>query len=315
MRDESGKRQMQSSTCSTDRSKMSIAVDFGGTKTATARISQGKIVERCEVATDAQGSPQDHVDSIVRLIEPMITGEPVDIGVAVSGRIDRDGGWHAVNDNTLKDLVSFPLRATLEKTLGRPVTVMNDAVAAAWGEYCCLPIDQACGSLLYLTVSTGVGGGIVLNGAPLVSELGLAGHVGFMSTRLGDRKCGSGRTGTLESVASGTAIGREASTSLASPMSGADVYEAHLGGAADATAIIDTSALAIATAIADIRALLEIQVVSIGGSVGLAKGYIDRVRKHLDREPELFRPQVIAARLGKDAALFGVAAPYDNASH
>ena len=306
---------MQSSTCNTNQNETVIAVDFGGTKTAAARISQGKIVERCQVATDRQGSPQDHVNSIVKLIEPLITDESVGIGVAVSGRIDRDGDWHAVNDNTMMALASFPLRATLEKSLGRPVTVMNDAVAAAWGEYSCLPIDQACESLLYLTVSTGVGGGIVLSGAPLISELGLAGHVGFMSTRFGNERCGSGRIGTLESVASGAAIGRKASTNLPNPMSGADVYQAHLDGAAGATAIIDTSALAIATAIADIRSLLEIQLVAIGGSVGLAQGYIDRVRKHLDQEPELFRPQVIAARLGNDAALFGVISPYGDAAN
>ncbi len=307
---------MRSQTSSTDeRAEVSIAVDFGGTKTAAARISRGKIEDRCQVATDGQGSPQDHIDSIVKLIEQLIVDEPVDIGVAVSGRIDRCGGWHAVNDNTLKGLASFPLRATLEKTLGRPVNVMNDAVAAAWGEYNCLPDDQACESLLYLTVSTGVGGGIVLNGAPLISELGLAGHVGFMSSRFGDAKCGSGRTGTLESVASGTAIGQIASTNRGQAMGGVDVYQAHLAGEDDATAIIDISALAIATAIADIRTLLEIQVVSIGGSVGLAEGYIDRVRHHLDEEPELFRPRVMAARLGNDAALFGVTSRVGNTAN
>lgn len=299
---------MQSPTCNSDRYETSIAVDFGGTKTAAARISNGKVVARRQVETNKQGSPQDHVDSIVELIESLMIDEPVNIGVAVAGRIDRNGGWHAVNDNTLKGLSSFPLREVLEKSLGCSVSVMNDAVAAAWGEYLYLPDDQKCDSLVYMTVSTGVGGGIVLNGAPLISEYGLAGHVGFMSTRFGGEECGSGRRGTLESVASGTAIGNKASADRETTMTGADVYRAHLGGATDATAIIDTSAMSIATAIADLRALLEIQLVLIGGSVGLAEGYIDRVQRHLDDEPELFRPHVFAARLGNDAALFGVAA-------
>ena len=160
--------------------------------------------------------------------------------------------------------------------------------------------------MLYVTVSTGVGGGLVLNGRPLESADGLASHLGFMTSLFGSELCGSGRIATIESVASGTAIGRAASAAAGKQLTGYDVYEAHLSGDAVATTAVLRSAEAIAKVIADVRALLGIQLATIGGSVGLAEGYITNVQRFLGEEPELFRPRVIPAQLGTDSALFGV---------
>lgn len=303
---ESGKPQMQSPTCNSDRNGPSIAVDFGGTKISAAKISNNEIVDRRQEPTNQDASPETHLDAIVSLIEGLRDGQDAIIGVAVCGRIDRRGNWHALNSNTLKGLVSFPLRVKLESQFGCPVNVMNDATAAAWGEYRVCAKTEDVDSLLYITVSTGVGGGLVLNGRPLYSADGLASHLGFMSSPYSSELCGSGRIGTIESIASGTAIGRAASAASAKRLTGYDAYQAHLSNDESATAIVDLSAKTIAKVIADVRALLGIQLVTIGGSVGLAEGYIERVRQYLDEEPELFQPRVIPAQLGADSALFGV---------
>ena len=303
---ELGKLQMQSPTCNSDRNGTSIAVDFGGTKISAAKISDNEVVDRRHEPTNQDASPETHLDTIINLIEALKDGQDADLGVAVCGRIDQRGNWHALNSNTLKGLESFPLRVKLESRFGCPVNVMNDATAAAWGEYRVCTGTEKVDSLLYITVSTGVGGGLVLNGRPMQSADGLATHLGFMSSPYGSELCGSGRIATIESVASGTAIGRAASAAAGEPRTGFDVYQAHLSGDAGATAIVDRSARAIAKVIADVRALLGIQLVTIGGSVGLAEGYIERVRQYLNEEPELFRPRVIPAQLGADSALFGV---------
>lgn len=297
---------MQSSTNRTDHQGPSIAVDFGATKISAARISQNQIIERKQVATDQRATPERHLETIIELAESLGIEEHTSIGVAVCGRVDTQGHWHTLNNNTLREFSSFPLRERLEVHFRCPVTVMNDAVAAAWGEYSLLADKQNIDAFLYVTVSTGVGGGIILNGRPLQSASGLAGHIGFMTSSLGNEQCGSGRFATIESVASGTAIGRIASAGSEKNLTGYDVFQAHLSNDKAATAIVNTSAKAIAGMIADVRALIDVQLVAIGGSVGLAEGYIALVQHYLDEEPPLFRPRVIPAKLGTDSALFGV---------
>lgn len=304
---------MPSSISSTDDlDGVSIAVDFGGTKISAVRISKNEIIDRRRVETDQDAPPEAHLDTIVGLIKELGEGRNAHLGVAVCGRIDYLGNWHSLNNDTLKGFSSFPLRDQLEVRLGSPVNVMNDATAAAWGEFSVCAEEQQVDSMLYITVSTGVGGGIVLNRRPLISADGLAGHIGFVSSSFGTERCGSGRLGTLESVASGTAIGRAASEAGGDPLTGYDVFQAHLSNDVDATTIVDRSARAISKVIADVRALLGINLVSIGGGVGLAEGYIAMIEQHLNEEPALFRPRVLAARLGADSALFGVAIPENN---
>lgn len=299
---------MPSPTSNTDdRDNVSVAVDFGGTKIAVARIVADEFVDKRHIATDQAASPDAQFATIVELIDSLKgDSECVKIGVAVCGRIDAQGQWHAVNQATLRDLAAFPLQARLEAQYQSPVCVMNDGVASAWGEYVFRSRSEPVGTLLYMTVSTGIGGGLVIDGKPLVSAHGLAGHIGFMRSPLATEACHSGRAGTLETVASGTSIGRRGSTAEEPGLSGFDVYQRHLSGNAAATAVVDASAQAVAVAIADVTALLDIDLVAIGGGIGLAVGYIERVRRHLDDEPAIFRPEVFPALLGPDSALLGV---------
>ena len=289
------------------RRNASLAVDFGGTKIAVARVVADEVADKRQIATNQAASPDTQLATIIDLIESLKgSNERANIGVAVCGRIDDRGRWHAVNQKTLGEMTAYPLQERLEAHFRSPVRVMNDGVASAWGEYVFRSRTETPGNLLYLTVSTGIGGGLVVGGKPLISTNGLAGHIGFMRSALATDACHSGRTATLETIASGTSIGRRGSIGRDTVLSGHEVYERHRAGDADATEIVDTSARAVAIAIADVRALLDIDVVAIGGGIGLAEGYLSRVQHHLNEEPAIFRPRVLPALLGPDSALLGV---------
>jgi predicted NBD/HSP70 family sugar kinase len=112
----------------------------------------------------------------------------------------------------------------------------------------------------------------------------------------------------VESVASGRAIARAAEIAGHPGLDARAVFAAAADGAAWADRIIDRSAAAVARLAADLRAMLAIDAVIIGGSIGLASGYAGRVQAHLAREPDLFRPALHLASLGQDSALYGALA-------
>lgn len=271
-----------------------FAVDLGGTKTAVAQIENGVVTRRLQQPTDAGAALADQLIAIEALLAEAgyKSGEP--LGVAVAGRVDRAGNWHAVNKTTLSAITAAPLGAELAARFGVRTKAVNDAAAAAWAE-AQLGAGRGTYNFAYLTVSTGIGGGLVLGGRLIESANGLAGHVGFVSSPLGETLCGSGRFGTVESVAGGRGIAAAAYLPDARAVFESGAYEA----------IIDRSARAVATLVADLTSILGLDRVAIGGSIGLAPGYLDRVATHLGKEPDLFRPELVAATLGHDSGLIG----------
>jgi N-acylmannosamine kinase len=271
-----------------------FAVDLGGTKTAVARIEKGVVVAREQQATDPGAPIEAQIDTMADLLATVgyVHGGP--LGVAVAGRIDRDGNWHAVNTDTLRSITAAPLGLALRRRFGDRARAANDAAAAAMAESR-LGAGQGAYNFAYLTVSTGVGGGLVLGGRLIDSLSGLAGHVGFASSPFSDALCGSGRIGTVESVAGGRAIA-----------AAAGMQEARLVFAGGKHGeITDRAARAIARLIADLTSILGLDRVAVGGSIGLASGFLPSVVEHLGSEPVLFRPEVVAATLGHDSGLIG----------
>ncbi|PIE07033.1 MAG: N-acetylmannosamine kinase [Rhodobacterales bacterium] len=287
-----------------------LAVDFGGTKIAATRLREGEVDGAREVATDGDATPAAQLDAIEDLLASLALKPDDRVGVAVAGRVDAAGRWHALNTETLAQITRVPLRAALSARLSRPVRVENDATAAAIGEYH-FGAGRGTRNFAFLTVSTGVGGGLILDGRPVVSASGLAGHVGFTTSTLADRRCGSGRMNTVESRASGRAIAAYAAAAGYPGLSAKQVYEANLSGEGWARALIDTSAAAVAELCANLKSLIDPDRIAIGGSIGLAEGYIDRVRAHLAGEPEIFRVPVVPTGLGRASALYGVLADRD----
>lgn len=283
-----------------------IAVDLGGTKISAASVTDGKVGDVIKIETDPDASTQTQIAAICELVHQVgMTPGGQKIGVAVAGRVSGDGEWFAVNSDILTQIDKVPLRHLLERELGQPVNVENDATAAALGEHVCgAGMDFT--TFAYVTVSTGVGGGIILDGKPLTSSSGLAGHIGFTTSCLSGGPCGSGRNNTVESIASGRALAARAAAAGHKGLTGKDVFAAHLSGARWATQLVSDSAAAIAELGSNLKSVLDIEAMIIGGGVGLADGYADQVQAFLKNEPELFRPTVRRAALAENSALIGV---------
>jgi len=281
-----------------------IALDLGGTKIAVARYSDGQVVESDQVATDGTAGSEAQINTIVKLLQNLKCSETDRVGVAVSGRVDSLGQWYAVNKKTLVDIEKVPLKEVLQQRLKRPVAVVNDAVAGALAE-AVYGAGRETSAFAFITVSTGVGGVCVLNGKPVVSDDGLAGHIGFMTSRNATQRCGSGRMGTVESIASGRAMEKLAVSTKLCEYSAKDILECHRGGQAWATHIVESSAKSIAELSANLAAAVGISKVVLCGGVGLSKDYDTLVQAFVNAEPELFRVQVERAQLGAQAVLIG----------
>ena len=287
---------------------MLLALDIGGTKLAAAMVEDGAITQRRQLpmAGDAAG--------FTAAIDSLVTGwpAPARVSVATTGYI-AGGKVYPVNRAIISFWNGFPLEQLLRQRFACPIVLFNDAQAAAWGEYCVRRSDDGRhpANLLFITLSTGVGGGLVLDHRLRAGPHGLAGHVGHAPARLapadGVTGCGCGRPGCLEMLASGTALARQATALFGQKLDSAALF-ALAAGDPRAAAMIDHAALAVAEAIAGLHMVLDLDEVVLGGSVGLAPGMVERIAGALARLPLPCAPALSAARLGADAGLLGAAA-------
>ena len=176
-----------------------LAIDIGGTKLAAALIgADGQIRDRRELPTPASQTPQALRDALSALVSPL-QAHAQRVAIASTGII-RDGSLLALNPHNLGGLLHFPLVKTLEQLTNLPTIAINDAQAAAWAEYQALDGDIT--DMVFITVSTGVGGGVVSGGKLLTGPGGLAGHIGHTLADPHGPVCGCGRTGCVEAIAS-----------------------------------------------------------------------------------------------------------------
>ena len=271
-----------------------IAFDVGGTNSRIAVFENGQLIEQDAAPTPSKDGPAALVARLTDLFRPYAQID-APAGVAITGHIV-DGCVTAHNPNLLPGWQSFPLREALSESFGRPVQVVNDARAAAWGEYL-HGSGRGCDEFLFLTVSTGVGAGLILN-----RRLHLA-HNGF-DAEIGEMRCADGIT--LEERASGSALSRSAAMhgygDAKALCSAADQ------GDARAEALLQHGIAEIAKKLADLAVMLGIQRVAIGGGLGLRAGYVERLQRAMMEYPAIYRYELVRAALGHDAGLHGAAA-------
>ena len=245
-----------------------LALDFGGTKLAAAVTARGERVWRARrqaPATPGGAMPQDYA-LMLSLARDALGGEqPLLVGVSFGGPVDFAAGKVRLSHH-VPGWEGMPLVQRLRDEFGAPVQVDNDANVAALGEYR-FGAGQGCDSLLYVTVSTGVGGGWVLNGQIWRGHEGMAGEIGHTVVDPTGPVCLCGKHGCVERMASGPYLAQDARDRIAAePARGA----AMLALAGGDPAALDTRHVAAAAAQGDPLAVELLQ--SVGRALGRGLG-------------------------------------------
>ena len=273
-----------------------LAIDLGGSKIMVALVDKGRVLDRVETPTDRDASATGWLAQIRTLAAPY--ARQFDrAGMTVTGLVER-GHWSALNPGTLNIPPRFPLQTSAQAVLGVPVALANDAQAAAWGEY--LHGAGAGRDLVFLTVSTGIGGGIVSGGRLLTGRSGLAGNFGQMQPQPEGE-------GLFEDAASGRGIA-QAALAQGHAADARAVFDAAKAGAPWAETLIAASAARLARLCCNIQLTFDPEVIVIGGGVGLAPGYLERIATLVCDLPPVTRPTLAHAALGAEAGVIGIAA-------
>lgn len=307
---------------------MYLGVDLGGTKILTALVDAGgRVLARERVVTPSRG-PEGVVDAIVGTVERVCAAAGVPlaavagVGVGAPGPMDPHTGVVFEPPN-LPGWRDVPLGAMLAARLRARVFVENDANAAAMGERW-MGAGRGADDLIYITISTGVGGGLVLRGRLYHGVTGTAGEVGHMVIDPSGPRCACGRTGCLEALASGTAIARAARaaveggarTTLAALPAEAVTAEAVAAAAREGDAVAREvyarAARALGIGIANLVNLLNPALVILGGGVADAGELLFGPVRRIVREEAFERPaaavRIVPAGLGGLAGVVGAAA-------
>jgi len=297
---------------------LTLCLDIGGTKIAAALADPDGVLVHTATRPTPAGAPADQVWAVIAAMiadAERAAGEEAAIaavGIASAGPIDlRAGTASPVNIGSWR---GFPLRDRVAAAVpGVPVRLGGDAVCMALGEHW-RGAGRTTGFLLGMVVSTGVGGGLVLDGVPYEGRTGNAGHVGHVVVDLDGGPCACGGRGCVESIASGPSMVRWARANgwSAPPGAGArELADAAAGGDGVAVRAFSRGARAVAAMIASVGAVCDLDLVVIGGGVAQAGPLLfDPVRAALAEYAGLdflAGLRVVPAELGADAGLIGAA--------
>jgi len=289
-----------------------LAVDVGGTQTRAALVDcEGHVMHRQSVRTPADEGADAVVSAIARacrsiLSEAKIT-TTIPLGLCAPGPLDAKRGI-ALSTPTIRGFTNFPLRQALSDALGVPVTIENDGPCAALGEWMC-GAGRGTENFVYVTISTGIGGGIVSDGRLMRGRLGLAGHVGHMPLKTeGGAICFCGKPGCWEAEASGSALQKKA---LAAGFTGLpDVFARAEGREPKALSFVAAASDDIALGVVAIIHLFSPERVVIGGGVSNGFNVLGPlIRERVDARvlPPFRGTDIVRAGLGDDSGLIGAA--------
>ena len=274
--------------------RTALAIDIGGTKMAAARVDEeGTILERTQASTPSGTDTAAVWGALAGLVREMQQPDDVVCGVGCGGPMDR-GGEH-VSPLNIRAWRDFPLRSQLAELTSLPTFVDNDAKALALAEgWIGAARDRA--DFVAMVVSTGVGGGIVLDGRLLDGADGNAGHIGHVIVEPAGRACACGARGCLEAEASGTAI----AAATGAPAAHAD------------DEIRRRTGMLVGRAVASVANLLDLRLAVVAGSVALGYGdvFFGAAQAELDRSARLAfssGARIVPAALGGGAPLVGAA--------
>jgi glucokinase len=292
---------------------------LGGTNLRAAAIdAQGKMLDKIAGSTDLKAGRNVVIDDMVQSIEALRArlGEHNlrGVGIGLPGFILMDKGI-IVGSNNMPEFENYPVRDEIERRLGAKVILENDANAAALGEKW-MGAGREVDDLVLLTLGTGIGGGIIVNGRVLHGHLGMAGELGHLTVVANGNPCGCGNRGCVEKHASATAIaamarliglGHDKTHDLTSE----DVYKLAVEGNERAKAIFRSMGEALGVALANLINIFNFPLYLLSGGPLPAWDYFaPAMMEEVTRRSFTYRhapTRIERATLGNEAGLYGAA--------
>jgi glucokinase len=302
-----------------------LAGDVGGTNLRIAAVSEsGSVLRQVTGATPKTGTSADVIDLMARLAQSCIDADdtglrPLSFGLALAALINFREGTVLSSPN-LPQLNDLALSEVLSERLQVNVVLENDATAAAVGEYW-LGSSKHSENSVFVTLGTGVGGGLILDGRVYRGIDGTAGEIGHICVEPDGHACGCGSRGCVEQYASATAVVRIVREILANggvsslagktTFSSKDVYDAAASGDIVSREVFKTMGRYLGIALSDLVDVLNPELIVIGGgAAGAWDLFIDHVRSEIDarafRHPAA-RVKLARASLGESAGFLGAA--------
>jgi glucokinase len=309
-------------------SSVIAGIDIGGTKIALALGTKGgEIISRRRFPTRTEIGPTHILERVFQEIEGMLLETRAELcgaGIACAGPLDLERGL-VLSPPNLPGWDNFPLAELVRESLRVPVWLDNDANAAAFGEY-----ERGAGrglrDMVYLTISTGIGGGVIVGGRLVRGVAGAAGEVGHLTVLPSGPECGCGARGCLEALCSGTAIARRArerieqgARSLISSMvqdarevTAETVAVAAQRGDTLAREIWDETIFYLSIGVGNIISVLAPEAIIIGGGVSSSGEQLLGPLRRMVAERMRMLPsekiRIVRAALGEESGLYGALA-------
>lgn len=308
-----------------------IGVDLGGTNIAVGVISEDlKIVGRGVKKTNCPRPAEEIFDDIaaavqIAMLDAGITiNDVVSVGIGTPGTVNKENGYIEFANNL--DFKQVPAKEMLEKKIGKPVYLDNDANCAALGE-AVAGVGKGSKNFVAVTLGTGVGSGIIIDGKIVNGDNYAGGEMGHMVICVDGERCNCGRRGCWEQYSSATALIRQTVDAMKrnqdsimwdiaendmENVNGRTAFDAMRAGDKAAKEVVDNYIYYLAAGITNIVNALQPEFICLGGGVANEKeNLLAPLRKYIERERysrySNKQTKIVSAELGNDAGIFGAA--------
>ncbi len=315
-----------------------VGIDLGGTNIKFGLFdSQLKLISRTSVSVKADILPRDMVELIGKTIEKLLADNNLSkkelrsIGIGSTGQFNLKDGSMISNPN-LTSFKNVPFRKLLVERLGASVVLENDANAACWGEYE-IGEGKDVQDMVFFTLGTGIGGGIINQGKLVHGSSDTAAELGHIIIYPDGRLCGCGQRGCVEAYASAKSTAKRATEAIEAgtesslksvlekkgQISAKDVYEHLKAGDALAKEITDGTAKALAMVCVNMLHITEPKrFVFSGGMIAAGNVLLDRIKYYFNEQIWKLKKETVEicfAKLGEDSGIIGAAAIARDAQH
>jgi len=283
-----------------------IGVDLGGTKIEAGLVDlNGKVIKKIIMPTEAKAGKAKVIENIVYAVNKLRRDKILGVGIGIPGPTDYRRGI-AINPPNLPGWTEVPLKKILEEKLKLCVAVENDAKCFAIAEYKC-GYEKKVSSLVGVTVGTGVGAGIIINGKIFRGSSDSAGEIGHMTVVENGEKCNCGSRGCLEMYASGRGIERMYFEKTKRKLSAEEIAQL-VSKNKTAKMVIDEAAKYLGIGLANLIVTVNPEAVVIDGSIALIKGFVEKAEKEAQKHLGILpKPVRIEHSKTEDAGILGAA--------